>query len=263
MNVLQRPRKRFGQHFLHDNSVIQRIIAAINPSDAHTLIEIGPGRGALTFPLLQQVEHLHVVEFDRDLVAYLQQRAGTKLHIHAADVLQFDFATLASTSRQLRVVGNLPYNISTPLLFHLLDYRELLDEMVFMLQKEVVERLVAAPNTTHYGRLSVMVQVYCQCEHLFDVAPSAFNPPPKVDSSIVRLTPHRVPPVTISDSKTFAHLVSLAFAQRRKTLRNNLKSVLTATQLEQIGINPQARAETLDLAAFATLTEIMRSTCQP
>lgn len=250
-----RPRKRFGQNFLHQPQVIQQIIAAIAPREQDFLVEIGPGQGALTQPLLAQAKRLVAIEFDRDLVQYLQDQNWGELTIYQADVLKFDFAQL--NQPVLRIVGNLPYNISTPLLFHVLNYAAQIQDMVFMLQKEVVDRIVASPNCADYGRLSVMLQYYCHAEKLFDVSPEAFNPPPKVDSSIVHLIPHKAPPVHINNRLLFEKLVSQAFTQRRKTLRNNLKPLLNAEQIEQAGINPQLRAETLTLAEFAALANLL------
>jgi len=250
-----RPRKRFGQNFLHHPQVIQQIVAAIAPREEDFLVEIGPGQGALTQPLLAQAKRLVAIEFDRDLVQYLQGQNWGELTIYQADVLKFDFAEL--NQPVLRIVGNLPYNISTPLLFHVLHYAECIQDMVFMLQKEVVDRIVAQPNCADYGRLSVMLQYHCQAEKLFDVSPAAFNPPPKVDSSIVHLIPHKQPPVEINDKILFEKLVAQAFTQRRKTLRNNLKPLLSVEQIEQVGINPQVRAETLSLQEFAALSNLL------
>jgi len=249
------PRKRFGQHFLRDSAVIQDIIAAIHPVPDEVLVEIGPGQGALTQPLLEVCEHLTVIELDRDLAAQLPSRVNhpQQLRIVEADALRFDFAPLAETGKPLRVVGNLPYNISTPLLFHLASFHTVITEMLFMLQKEVVERMVAAVATKAYGRLSVMMQYAFALEHLFDVAPSAFFPPPKVDSSIVRLTPYQSLPVAAIDAAFFEKIVAQAFSQRRKTLRNTLKGVCTETDLMAVGINPQVRAECLSVSDFVQL----------
>jgi 16S rRNA (adenine1518-N6/adenine1519-N6)-dimethyltransferase len=252
------PKKRFGQHFLHDRGVVQRILDAFDPQPGETLVEIGPGPGALTRPLLERSAPLHVVELDRDLAARLRSDfpAG-KLVVHEADALKFDFCALTPTGGKLRVIGNLPYNISTPLLFHLLDQSTCIQDMLFMLQKEVVDRLAAAPGGKDYGRLSVMIQWQLLVEKLFDVPPGAFTPPPKVDSSVVRLVPHSVPPVQVRDAEVFAQVVRAAFAQRRKTLRNNLKGLLTTDRLESLGIDPQRRAETLTLAEFAELANAL------
>jgi 16S rRNA (adenine1518-N6/adenine1519-N6)-dimethyltransferase len=248
-----RARKRFGQNFLHDRHVIDRIVRAIHPKAGERLVEIGPGLGALTLPLLQAAGRLEVVELDRDLIPKLaQQCAGQgELIIHSADALKFDFCALAAGGRR-RLAGNLPYNISTPLIFHLLGQAHCIDDMHFMLQKEVVERLAAKPDTSDYGRLSVMVQYRCKVEQLFIVPPGAFTPAPKVDSAIVRLEPHAAPPVDV-DAAVLEKLVAQAFSQRRKTLRNTLKGLLDAETIEAAGIDPQRRAETLSLQEFAAL----------
>ncbi|HYA36857.1 MAG TPA: 16S rRNA (adenine(1518)-N(6)/adenine(1519)-N(6))-dimethyltransferase RsmA [Candidatus Methylomirabilis sp.] len=250
-----RARKRFGQHFLHDRGVIGRIVAALAPRPEDRIVEIGPGTGALTRALLTHVAHLDAVELDRDLVARLQTEfpAG-KLTLHSADALKYDFCQLARDGRKLRLIGNLPYNISTPLLFHLLDQAFCIQDMLFMLQKEVVTRLGAAPGGKDYGRLSVMIQYRCAVENLFDVASGAFTPPPQVDSSVVRLAPHAAPPVVVNDPDKFARLVQAAFASRRKVLRNTLKNFLRAEEMLALGIDPIRRAETLTLVEFATLS---------
>ena len=248
-----RARKRFGQHFLHDRQVVARILTAFAPQPGDTLVEIGPGLGALTHPLLERVAHLHVVELDRDLAARLRADfPPTQLSVHEADALKFDFRALA-VGRPLRVIGNLPYNISTPLLFHLLEQGMAIGDMLFMLQKEVVDRMGAGPGSKDYGRLSVMLQWRCRVESLFDVPATAFTPPPRVDSSIVRLTPHARAPVVVHDPQALDRVVRAAFAQRRKTLRNNLKGLLSAEALEALGIDPGRRAETLSLDEFARL----------
>ena len=250
-----RPRKRFGQHFLHDRNIIGRIVAALAPQPNDRIVEIGPGKAALTRELLTRVTHLNAVELDRDLIAHLHSELPTdKLTLHNADALQFDFCRLIRDGVKLRLIGNLPYNISTPLLFHLLDQAGCIADMVFMLQKEVVERLRAAPGGKDYGRLSVMVQYRCAVEKLFDVAAGAFTPPPKVDSSVVRLIPHATPPVAVDDFEQFSRTVRAASASRRKTLRNNMKGLLSAEQMLALGIDPTRRAETLSLAEFATLS---------
>ena len=249
-----RPRKRFGQNFLHDPAVIGRIVSAINPSINEQLVEIGPGQGAITIPLLQQAGRLAVVELDRDLIGPLQARcAGLgELTLYNADALRFDFCALAGESA-LRIVGNLPYNISTPLLFHLLAQHRCIRDMHFMLQKEVVERMAASPGTRQYGRLSVMLQYRCEVIPLFNINPGAFSPPPKVDSAFVRLLPYPRPPVQINDETVFEQLVRQAFAQRRKTLRNALRGMLEAEEISALGIDPVARAETLTVSEFAAL----------
>lgn len=250
-----RPRKRFGQHFLHDRNIIGRIVAALAPRPDDHIIEIGPGKAALTRELLTRVTHIEAVELDRDLIAQLHaELPAAKLTLHNADALQFDFCRLTGDGRKLRVIGNLPYNISTPLLFHLLDQAGCIADMVFMLQKEVVQRMIAAPGGKDYGRLSVMIQYRCAVEKLFDVAPGAFTPPPKVDSSVVRLIPHATPPAAVADPEQFSRTVRAAFASRRKTLRNNMKGLLSAEQMLALGIDPTRRAETLSLAEFAALS---------
>lgn len=254
-----RPRKRFGQHYLRDDRVIQRLVAAIRPTAADCLVEIGPGLGALTKPLLQAVGQLQVVELDRDLIPRLEKNcAGLgELQIHQADALRFDFATLSPTTpsqQQLRIVGNLPYNISTPLLFHLLAQAEIIRDMHFMLQQEVVNRLAAQPGNSDYGRLSIMVQYRSQVEPLFSVAADAFNPPPQVQSAVVRLEPYPHPPQPAADETRFAALVAQAFNQRRKTLRNSLRGWLSADAISAVGIDPSARPETLSLAEFVALS---------
>ncbi len=250
------PRKRFGQNFLHDQNIIDKIVAAINPQPQDNLVEIGPGQGAITCKLLPQLSTMHAIELDRDLIPLLEELCtpvGT-LTIHSSDVLKFDFTALFEKDRPLRVVGNLPYNISTPLIFHLLKHRSLIQDMHFMLQKEVVDRLAAQPNSGAYGRLSVMVQRHCKIEPLFTIGPGAFNPPPKVHSAVVRLTPWDNSPVRIDNEAHFSKIVAAAFAQRRKTIRNGLKSLVGSTQFEAAGIDPGRRAETLTLDEFAALS---------
>ena len=253
-----RPRKRFGQNFLTDPNIIRGIVAAIAPRVGERVVEIGPGRGALTLPLLEQLGELDVVELDRDLIPILRTIAVTigELRIHEADALKFDFGALAAGGK-LRVVGNLPYNISTPLLFHLIDQIDVIHDMHFMLQKEAVERMVAPRGGDDYGRLSVMIQYRCRAEKLFGVPPGAFFPPPKVESAIVRLVPHDAAPVEVGDEATFAKLVRQSFAQRRKTLRNNLKGVLDSAAIEAAGVDPSIRPEQLTLAQFAALSRAL------
>jgi 16S rRNA (adenine1518-N6/adenine1519-N6)-dimethyltransferase len=250
-----RPRKRFGQHFLHDPAIIERIIRAIDPHVGEHFVEIGPGLGALTRPLLHAVGQLDVVELDRDVIPILREACEGcgELRVHNYDVLKFDFTSI-DTERKLRVVGNLPYNISTPLIFHLIKQLDAICDMHFMLQKEVAERLVATPATEHYGRLSVMAQWRCAAELLFTVGPGAFSPAPKVDSAIVRITPHHRPPIHVEDENLFAVVVNQAFSQRRKTLRNTLKGFFTKNELESLDIDPMRRPETLSLAEFAQLS---------
>jgi 16S rRNA (adenine1518-N6/adenine1519-N6)-dimethyltransferase len=250
-----RPRKRFGQNFLHDPAVINRIVRTIDPHPGERLVEIGPGLGALTRPLLKAAGRLDAVEIDRDLIPKLQEicTGCGELYIHNLDVLRCDFASL-SEGRMLRVAGNLPYNISTPLIFHLIKNLTVIHDMHFMVQKEVAERLVAAPATEHYGRLGIMVQLHCAVELLFNVGPGAFKPAPKVHSAVVRLTPHRELPVRVDDRRRFAELVNRAFTQRRKTLRNALKGLLSADQIAALDIDPGRRPETLNLADYAALS---------
>lgn len=252
-----RPRKRFGQHFLRDASVLRRIVAAIRPAAGERLVEIGPGLGALTRPLLQATGELDVVELDRDLLEPLRTRcAGLGvLRIHHADALAFDFGALRDGPTRLRIAGNLPYNISTPLLFHLLSQAGELLDLHFMLQKDVVDRMAAGPGQEAYGRLSVMLQYRCQVEPLFAVGPEAFRPQPKVQSALVRLVPRETSPIAVTDERRFADIVRRAFAQRRKTLRNSLRDLLDARQIEAAGVDPAARPETLGLEAFAALSE--------
>jgi len=254
-----RPRKRFGQNFLHDEGVIRGIIAAIHPKAGEKMAEIGPGLGALTAPLLETLGTLEVIELDRDLIPHLQQQFAStgELHIHNTDALKFDFCSLLAKGELLRVAGNLPYNISTPLIFHLLAQSHCIRDMHFMLQKEVVERLAAAPGSGDYGRLSVMVQYHCRVEQLFTVPPGAFSPPPKVYSAIVRLTPYTEKPVTVKDEACLSRLVAQAFGQRRKTLRNNLKPLLDSATIESLGIDPGRRPETLSLKEFAALADAL------
>jgi len=251
---MQPARKRFGQNFLHSPGVIARIVATLAPAAGQALVEIGPGHGALTGPVLERAGALTAIELDRDLADELTQRFAPRgLALISADALRFDFRTLAPPGGRLRVFGNLPYNISTPLLFHLLGQRAVIEDMLFMLQREVVDRMAAAPGDDDYGRLTVMLQYACEVEALFVVPPGAFSPAPKVQSRIVQLTPYATLPHPAADEQRFAELVQRAFAQRRKTLRNALRHLLDEADLLAAGIDPGARAETLDLAAFAGL----------
>jgi len=254
-------RKRFGQHFLHDQYILTQLVNALRLKPEDNLVEIGPGKGALTHHLLAHLPSFHVIEIDRDLIPILQNITEPhRLTIHNVDALKFDFTPLASSDRPLRVVGNLPYNISTPLLFHLFQYVSIIQDMHFMLQKEVVDRMVAEPNNKRYGRLSVMSQYHCNITKLFDVNPEAFDPPPKVDSAILRLTPHSTS-FTVNSYADFSKIVAQCFNQRRKTIRNSLKSFLDATQIEQLGIDPQVRAENLSLEQFIALANVYSSFC--
>lgn len=250
-----RARKRFGQNFLHDQSVIGRIVTAIDASPDDHVLEIGPGLGALTAPLLEAAGHIHALEIDRDLIARLPDAmaAHGQLTLIEHDALKADLATLLPDISPLRVVGNLPYNISTPLLFHLCDQIERIQDMHFMLQKEVVERMAAAPGSKTYGRLSVMMQYHCQVVPLFVVKPGAFNPPPKVDSAIVRLKPHRQAPFEVGDFNTFRQLVTQCFSQRRKTLRNAINGMGDIAAIEAAELNPSDRPENLAPADFGKL----------
>lgn len=249
------PRKRFGQNFLTDQNVIHEIIRVIAPSAHDTMVEIGPGQGAMTALLLAHLSRLHVVELDRDLVAMLQKKfSPDKLIMHAGDALQFDFSTLQPAQGKLRIVGNLPYNISSPLLFHLAQYAPLVEDQHFMLQKEVVQRMVAPPGGKDYGRLSVMLQWRYQMEMLFIVPPLAFDPPPKVDSAIVRMRPLASP--LACEQIKLEQVVTQAFSQRRKVIRNSLGGLFTEQQLISAGIDPQARPETIALEQYVALTHL-------
>lgn len=247
------PRKRFGQNFLRDATVIQRIAMAINPDTEDHLVEIGPGEGVLTAALLPYCRRLEAIEIDRDLAAPLEQRFARepRFRLHRADALKFDFRALAA-GEPLRIVGNLPYNISTPLLFHLFAQSECIQDLHFMLQKEVVDRLCAGPGEEGYGRLSLMAQYHCTAEKLFEVGPESFQPRPKVVSAVVRLLPHAAPPV-IADPAMLGQVVATAFSQRRKTLRNSLRPLFDEAELRAAGLDPTARAETLSLEDYARL----------
>lgn len=253
-------RKRFGQHFLHDPQVLDRIVRAINPKPGENLVEIGPGLGALTLPLLERCGALQAIELDRDVIPHLRAACGEHpgLSILQADALKVDFRTLARPGGKLRLVGNLPYNIGTELLFHLLDFSDVIEDMYFMLQKEVVQRICAAPDTGHYGRLTLTLAVRAEAALLFTVGPGAFNPPPKVDSAVVRLRP-RPAPFPLHDLGTFDRLVRQAFSYRRKTLSNALRGLCGPEHFAAAGIDPKARAETLSPADFARLAHCLTS----
>ena len=248
------PKKHFGQHFLHDATIIERIVRAIDPRPGERLVEIGPGQGALTRPLLRRHGALTVIELDRDLIAPLQALDGTegRVQVIHADVLAIDFTALAGNDT-LRLVGNLPYNISSPILFHALAHAAHIRDMHFMLQKEVVDRMAAEPGSKVYGRLSVMLQAYCEVLALFDVPPAAFRPPPQVDSAVVRLRPRAPDRIAIIDHDRFARLVRDAFGQRRKTLRNALSTLCDAATIAAAGLNPGARAEQVAVPDFIAL----------
>lgn len=245
-------RKRFGQNFLHDPAIIQRIVNSINPKVSDHIIEIGPGKGAITNRLLDELEQLNVIEIDRDLIQILKTDFANKnIIIHEADALKFNFSQF--NHKDLRIVGNLPYNISTPLLFHLLNYKDFIKDMLFMLQKEVVDRICANPGSKQYGRLSIMLQFYCNVESLFTIKPGAFNPAPKVDSAIIKLVPLKQPRYEIFNPDVFAIIVRESFSQRRKTLKNNLKKYLTESEINKAGIAPEIRAENLEITDFVKL----------
>jgi 16S rRNA (adenine1518-N6/adenine1519-N6)-dimethyltransferase len=253
-----RARKRFGQHFLTDPGVIDAIVRAISPGAEDIIVEIGPGRGAITKPLARSAGQLHLVELDRDLVARLRSQYGDldNVTIHEADALRFDFGAIGDA---LRIVGNLPYNISTPLLFHLLRYRNRIVDMHFMLQKEVVERMAAQPGSKAYGRLGIMLGCHLEVESLFDVPPEAFEPPPEVNSAVVRLDP--IPPGTfaIEDESGLSTLVATAFMQRRKTLRNALRSEANSDDFAAVGIDPGLRPEQVSIEQYIALSNYLRN----
>jgi 16S rRNA (adenine1518-N6/adenine1519-N6)-dimethyltransferase len=247
--MAHQPRKRFGQNFLQDSGVIADIVAAIAPARGERIVEIGPGLGALSRPLLAALGHLDAIEIDRDLAAWLRQELPA-LTLHLGDVLEFDFAALGS---DLRIVGNLPYNISTPLLFHLAGFAARIRDIHVMLQKEIVQRMTAAPGDSNFSRLSVMIQYRFVVDALIEVPPAAFEPAPKVDSAVVRLIPYSPLPHIARDEKVFAQVVATAFSQRRKTLRNSLASLLTAADFAALGIAAGARAQELSVAEFVAI----------
>jgi 16S rRNA (adenine1518-N6/adenine1519-N6)-dimethyltransferase len=248
------PKKSLGQHFLTDRSYIERIVLAVDPKPGDRLVEIGPGQGAITLPLLRRHGELTAIEFDRDLITPLMEASEGvgRLAIIHKDVLAVDFGKLAGDDR-LRLVGNLPYNLSSPILFHALEHAASIRDMVFMLQKEVVDRMAAGPGSKVYGRLSVMLQAYCTVTPLFVVPPGAFRPPPKVDSAVVRMVPRPPAEIGVADPQRFTEIVRAAFGQRRKTLRNALGGVCDGAAIEAAGISPDARAEQVEVAAFIRL----------
>ena len=258
-DIPHQPRKRFGQNFLHDQYVLSKMVQAINPVSGDKLVEIGPGEGALTCPLLELHGELTAIELDRDLGPRLIEKCAPlgQLRLLQDDAMKFDYSTLASVTNKIRVVGNLPYNISTPILFHLASHAHLIQDLHVLLQKEVAHRITAEPGSKIYGRLSVMMQFTFKVSHLFNVAPGAFRPPPKVQSTFIRLTPHPKSIVQLDDFANFSRIVSAAFSQRRKTLRNSLRALLDETQIEQAGIDPVRRAETLTLEEFANLANML------
>jgi 16S rRNA (adenine1518-N6/adenine1519-N6)-dimethyltransferase len=259
MKDQHRARKRFGQNFLTDESVIHDIARSINPSSKDHLVEIGPGKGALTEALLEYDSQLDVIELDRDLVAMLQERFPKRnsFRIHSGDALSFQYDSLPQAGEKLRVVGNLPYNISTPLIFKLLNQGALIQDMHFMLQLEVVNRLSASPGSKAWGKLGVMAQYQCRVDKLFEVPPTAFSPAPKVQSAIVRLQPRPEQDWSAEQRSRLLRIVQAAFSQRRKTLRNTLRDLVSVQQLEELGISPSARAETLDLQQFLALGQLL------
>lgn len=252
-------RKRFGQHFLHESFIIEKIVQAISPKITDNVLEIGPGLGALTQRLLPLLKCLTVIELDKNLIPLLEKKcAGLgELIIHQGDALKFDLQSLRKINGLWRLVGNLPYNISTPLLFHCLNQANVIQDMHFMLQKEVVDRINAQAGQPSYGRLSVMIQYYCCVEKLFNVKPGAFQPPPKVDSAMIRLVPYQVLPYKADDPNMFAKVVRIAFTQRRKMLRNNLASMLTLEEFDQLKIDSQQRAEQLFVSDYVKLANFL------
>lgn len=256
--MIHRPRKRFGQNFLQNQQVIESILHAFHPDAKDNVVEIGPGLGALTKPLLQMLDSLTTIEIDRDLQRYLQEmpEAAEKLHVMGCDALTVDYAQLGE---KLRIIGNLPYNISTPLLLHLLNYASHIEDMYFMLQKEVVERLAAQPGTKAYGRLSVIVQYQCEVEQLFVVPPTAFHPQPKVDSAVVRLSPHLTSPYPEIKLQHLEALVARAFSMKRKTIANNLKPLLSASNLTSLHIEPGLRPEQISITDYVQIAKFINN----
>ena len=255
---MHRARKRFGQHFLHDNNIIDKILRAVAVCEGENFLEIGPGQGALTFPLLQLCKRLTAIELDRDLIPILNNQAGKygDLEIINADILNFELNTLPG-DQPYRIVGNLPYNISTPLMFHLLKSINRIQDMHFMVQKEVAQRIVASVGDDHYGRLSIMMQYQCDCQYLFEVAPGCFTPPPKVDSAIIRLLPSPLPKFDVGDKQLFSKIVQTAFGQRRKTISNSLKTIVSTEIFDRCNIDRRLRAENLGGQDFAELTRAL------
>lgn len=252
-------RKRFGQNFLIDHGIIRDIVRSVHPHKDDVIVEIGPGKGAITQLLADACDNLNVIELDRDLVPWLKVKfeKHPNFQLYQADALQFDFAQLMRSDKPLRIVGNLPYNISTPLIFHLLSYASKVQDMHFMLQKEVVKRMAAQPGESAYGRLGIMVQYYCAVEDLFDVPPTSFDPAPKVDSAIVRLIPYKELPFVANNIKTLETLVNIAFQQRRKTLRNSLKQLLTTEQMESLPVDLSLRPEEISLPEYVAMSNLL------
>lgn len=258
MSEFAAPRKSLGQNFLQDQNIIRKIVAGLNVQDGDVVVEIGPGRGALTEHLLQRAAQLHLIEFDRDLAAHWRQQAqqNAKLTVHESDVLAFNFASIEHPEK-IKVIGNLPYNISSPVLFHLMKVAEQIESQVVMLQKEVIQRICAVSGNKQYGRLSVMMQYRYQVENLFTVPPTAFYPAPKVDSAVARLTPKPIEQCLANNINDLERVVKTAFSQRRKTLRNTLKPIFNAEQIETVGIDPSARAETLSVDQYVDLSNLL------
>ena len=255
---MRRPRKRLGQHFLHDPIVVAKIVSTIAPRRGERIVEIGGGRGALTAPLLERSDDLHVIELDTDLADLIEERYGgsAALTLHRADALKFDYSAVADAEMPLRIVGNLPYNVSTPLLFRLLEFRSIVVDMHLMLQKEVVDRMTAQPGGKDYGRLTVMLAAWSDIEACFDIGPGAFRPPPKVRSTFVRIRPRPTASFSVRDEAAFGRLVAHLFSMRRKTLGRALRGRLTTAQIEAARIDPGARPETLRPKDFARLAEL-------
>lgn len=257
------PRKRFGQHFLHDKNIIQKLITAISPHTDDHFVEIGPGQGALTHPILKLIHAIDVIELDHDLIPALKLRCKElgELNVYEGDALEFNFAQLIKPGKRMRLIGNLPYNISTPLVFHLLEYAPHIIDMHFMLQKEVVDRLAAKVGDDAYGRLGIMVQYHCRIASLFNVPPEAFYPPPQVNSSVVRLVPYQTIPHEAKDYEHFKNLVRQAFSQRRKILRNSLKNLLDDNDWQRVGVDPHLRPEQLSVADYVKLSNTLVESC--
>lgn len=254
--MVNKLRKRFGQHLLIDKPTISTIVQAINPAPRQNLCEIGPGLGAITLPVLKQAGTLQAIEIDRDLVKQLSQSCKDigELKLYQADVLKFNFNEIASPNRPVRLIGNLPYNISTPILFHLMQFSDVITDMHFMLQKEVVDRITAAPGNSEYSRLSIMVQSYYKVESLFDIAPHMFSPPPKVTSSFMRLQPGTVEQEKIIDRSLFNKIIEIAFQQRRKTIKNSLACIASSTELQQASIDPKQRPQEVSIQQYINLS---------
>ena len=258
-------KKRFGQNFLHNDAIISDIVDAINPEPNENLVEIGPGLGALTEPVIERAGKLSVVELDRDLAHRLRHHPFLAPHItiHEVDALKFDFASLAQEGNPLRIFGNLPYNISTPLIFHLLTFKDKVKDMHFMLQKEVVERMASGENCKSYGRLSIMTQYQCQVVPVMEIGPEAFKPAPKVDSAIVRLIPHKEIKNPVKDIKALNTVCLTAFNQRRKTIRNSFKKLISAESLEKLGLDAGMRPENINLAGYVKLANFITDNPEP